>query len=171
MSDYYMWLLDRVDARGAWSGYTKLLFQLYSTTYEYAFVMDMNRAKGGESLRSIYAMEYGLFTDDVYQGPCTVLEMLIRLADNLSYNTEGDAVTWFWRLISNLGLLVMTDEKYDENYISEKLNIWMNHEYGKNGDGSLFPLHNPIVDCRTMEIWDQMNAYILENYPVSNWMD
>lgn len=171
-SDYYMWLLDKVDAlHGEKSNYSNLLQQLFSTTYVYAFIMDKNRAKGGESLRAVYALEEGLYLEDVYQGPCTVLEMLVGLADTLSFN-QGDTVSkWFWEMIDNLGLGSMDDRTYDENYISDVLHTWMNHAYEPDGTGSLFPLKYSDLDQRTMEVWNQMNAYLIENYPIGNWMD
>ena len=49
-SDYYMWLLERVEGTGMFGAlYSKLLRFLFDTKYTYTFVMDGNRAKGGES--------------------------------------------------------------------------------------------------------------------------
>ena len=171
-SDYYMWLLERVgEPHGSLNSYSRLMRYLFSTPFEYVLIMDQNRAKGGENLRSIYALEYGLYDEDVFQGPCSVLEMLIALADNLAFNSDNDNSSWFWLMLDNLGLSGMDDNSFDENYVSEKLHIWMNRLYDSDGEGSLFPLRNPSIDCRNIEIWDQMNAYLMENYPVGNWID
>lgn len=171
-SDYYMWLLSKVDnGRGITYSYSKLLDFLFSCRYEYAFEMDSNRAKAGESLRALFAMESGLYLEDVMTGDCTVLEMLIALSDYLAFNTDSHTDAWFWKLIDNLGLNDQRNDSYDENYISSQVYKWMNHDYEPDGEGSLFPLKDPHSDCRNMEVWDQMNAYLVENYPIGNWME
>lgn len=171
-NDYYMWLLSKVDdGLGACDEYSELLSLLFSVEYEYAFEMDSNRAEAGENLRSLYAMSNGLYLEDVYQGNCTVLEMLIALSDNLAFDTNCYTQEWFWQLVKNLGLDSQTDENFDENYILECLHDWMDHNYNPDGTGSLFPLEHSDKDCRNMEIWDQMNAYLTEKYPVGNWIE
>lgn len=172
MSDYYMWLLAKVDAlhRGGKS-YSYLMQLLFTTKYEYAFAMDSNRAMAGENLRSIYALEAGLYLEDVYEGPCTVLEMLIALADTIAFDMNDFSSEWFWHFLDNLGISEESDEVYDENYILDRLYTWMDHKYEMDGTGSLFPLKETNRDCRNMEIWDQMNAYLVENFPVGNWIE
>ncbi len=172
MSDYVVWLLDRVGViHGRYRNYISLMNLLLSTTYEYAFEMDGNRAKAGENLRSIFALEAGLYLEDTFDGPCTVLEMLIALSDNLAFDTNDSTEKWFWEILSNLGIANQDDEHFDENYIYRVLVRWMNHQYEENGNGSLFPLNHPINDCRNMEVWDQKNAYLVEKYPVGNWIE
>lgn len=170
--DYYMWLLDKVDAlHGDRANYSLLMQLLYSTKYEYAFVMDSNRAKSGENLRSIFALEEGYYLEDVHQGPCSVLEMLIALADNMAFDTEDTVSRWFWEMLDNLGISNMDDNHYDEEYILSRLFIWMNRQFEPDGTGSIFPLHKPVGDCRRKEIWTLMNAYLMENHPIDNWME
>lgn len=170
MSDYYMWLLDRVGGRGAYKNYQKLLFLLFSTTYEYVFDMDSNRAAAGMNLRSIFALEAGLYLEDTHEGPCTVLEMIEALADTLAFDANESTMKWFWELLDNLGIASQDDDHFDENYISSVLSRWMKHEYEPDGTGSLFPLLHPFADCRNMETWDQMNAYVVERYPIGKWI-
>lgn len=171
-SDYYMWLLSKVDdGRGVCEKYERLLDYLFSTSYEYAFKLDSNRAASGLNQRSIYALQAGLYLDDVHYGECTVLEMLIGLSEDLAFNTQTTSHEWFWLFVFNLGLAMQDNERYDENYIYKRLRTWMDHEYSENGEGSLFPLKNPKSNCRNMEVWDQMNAYLVENYPIGNWME
>lgn len=171
-SDYYMWLLDRVNAnRGEYSCYRNLLDYLFSHHFRYIFTMDKNRAKSGENLRAIFAMQEGLYLNDVFSGPCTILEMLVAISENLAFDTNEETSYWFWKLIDNLGLITQVDNNYDEYYISSVLDKWMDHRYEPNGDGSIFPMDNFEGDCRTMEIWDQMNAYLMEKYPTGNWID
>lgn len=170
--DYYAWLLDKVDAFGEeFRGYDKLLSYLYTNDFRYVLNMDANRAKGGLGLRSIYAMLAGVYLEDVKDGPCSILEMLVALADNMYMYTDEPTSKWFWEMLSNLGLLIFDDRNYDEFEVSRRLNTWMDREFDKSGQGSIYPLPEEIdIDSRNMEIWNQMNKYLLVHYPVGDWL-
>ena len=101
-SDYYMWLLDRVRAlHGEYENYVRLMKHLFSTEYIAVLPLDENRLQGGLSLRYRFALEEGVYVEDVHDGPCTVLEMLEALAENISYDTSETISRWFWELIHN----------------------------------------------------------------------
>lgn len=170
--DYYAWLLDKVDAlHGEHENYLLLMQYLYTNDFRYVLSMDANRAKGGLSLRSIYAMSAGVYLEDVKDGPCSILEMLVALADNMYMYTDEPTSKWFWEMIENLGLMIYDDNNYNENYISQKINAWMDRNFDMSGHGSIFPLPEEIdIDSRSMEIWNQMNKYLLIHYPVGDWI-
>ena len=97
--------------------------------------------------------------------------MLIALAQRLEFETalskwEKSTAQWFWVLINNLGLDTFTDENFDMEAVQEKVQIFLDRKYEKNGEGGLFPLKNPKEDQRRIEIWYQMSAYLFENYPI-----
>ena len=170
-SDYYMWLLERVEGTGMFGAlYSKLLRFLFDTKYTYTFVMDGNRAKGGESLRSIFAAEEGVFIEDVHSGPCTVLEMIEALATEMAFDKHDSISRWFWELLDNLGLMVYKDDNFNEKEIKDILNRWMSRNYEPDGKGSLFPIPGFDGDMRNVEIWDQMNIYMTKLYPVGEWL-
>jgi len=65
----------------------------------------------------------------------------------------------------NLSLTDMTNRHYDEKYVDDALYIFMNREYQSDGSGGgLVILKYPRVDMRFVEIWDQINWYLTENY-------
>ena len=97
--------------------------------------------------------------------------MLIYLAKRCEFELYNGEITVcfrdiFWELISNLGL-----EKYSKRgwkgtnvyfEIDEILNIWLERRYDEDGKGNIFPLKDPIKDQKTVEIWYQMQSYLLE---------
>jgi hypothetical protein len=152
-----------------------LLEKLQSMEF-YAFVPnDDNRAVDGTHIRDVFCEEEGQhalsFCPD---GPCTVLEMLIGLAYRLEFETaqskyEKSPREWFWILVDNLGLTEYDNHFYTDevdNHVEDVITCLLERHYASNGEGGLFPLHHARLDQRKVEIWYQMSAYIIENYPV-----
>jgi hypothetical protein len=77
---------------------------------------------------------------------------------------------WFWELIKNLKLDKFTDAFIEKSGFSaiedidEIVRKWLDRDFGMNGWGSPFPLWYPRADQRKLQMIDQMNAYLLENY-------
>ena len=145
--------------------YNKLLSKLFDVEFTWTIEMDANRAEDGLELRSRFLYnELGRETD-IY-GPCSVLEMLVALSlraeENIAMDDDiGDRTgQWFWGMITNLGLGAMYDWRYDERFVDECLDRWMNHDYAPNGRGGLFTVHHCNKDMRTAEIWYQLNWYL-----------
>ena len=168
-SDYYIWLRNLV---GDPRNYKKLIRQLDTISFTWIFALDKNRSEGGILLRGRYANETSTFEEDVRLGPCSVLEMLISLAGHMEDQLACNVETWFWVLIQNLCLDQFTDDNYDERGVDYLVSTWLNRKYEPNGAGSLFPLNNYPGDCRNLDIWSQMNAWINENYPTDDsWLN
>ena len=168
-SDYYIWLRDLVGNRRK---YNRLLRQLDSIQYSWLFSLDENRSAGGINLRSEYAWNTNTEVDDVREGPCTVLEMLIGVASHMEDQLEVSTSDCFWMLIENLGLDQYEDGDYDPRKVESIIQAWLNHNYKSNGVGSIFPLKHYSGDCRNLDIWSQMNAWISENYPADeSWLN
>jgi hypothetical protein len=91
--------------------------------------------------------------------------MLIALSDRMVEVLSMDISDWFWQLLRNLGLDQFDDRHFDNRGVSYILNMWMDRKYDSNGNGSLFPLTRYSGDCRNLDTWSQMNAWIAENYP------
>ena len=95
-----------------------------------------------------------------------MLEMLIGLSRRLSFETDREPREWFWHLLQVLHLDQYDDSRRipeeEVDAILERV-IW--RTYGHNGDGGLFPLQNPSQDQRNVEIWYQLNEYLLEQAP------
>lgn len=168
-SDYYIWLRNLV---GNHMEYGKLVKQLDETPFEWLFTLDENRSAGGINLRGRYAEETSINEEDVRTGPCSVLEMLIGVAGHMEDQLACDTETWFWQLIENLCLDQFDDDNYDYRGVEYILNTWLHREYTSSGAGSIFPLKDYPGDCRNLDIWSQMNAWINENYPANDsWLD
>lgn len=180
--DYFSWLCEMVcvDGRYTDEAYWILAKALWDTDFTWILPMDESRAKDGEYLRYLYELDGGT---DGYDGPCTVLEMLVALADRMDsvldeLDGEKRISLYFWEMIDNLGLSKYSDmalmshgDGYDvilEGREREGIDIiledWMDRRIDYDGTGGLFPLKHPREDQRGVNIWYQCNAYMLENY-------
>lgn len=164
-SDYYIWLRDIVGNIG---DYDLLIKQLDRIPFEWVFALDENRAAGGILLRSRYANDFSVDDEEVRTGPCTVLEMLIALADHMVDQLGADTSRWFWQLIENLHLDAYDDYNYDARCVESIILSWLLRDYEGDGEGSIFPLKAYSGDCRNLDMWSQMNAWISENYPTDD---
>lgn len=177
---YFEWLCDLsgIDLEGRES-YSKLALQLYESPFYSVIMRDINRAKDGERLRLEYAEEHNLDAagySELAEQPCSYLEMLVALSMRMSELTvdgEDDGYSvkkFFWEILGNVGLDGLSDSKWVWDESSEMVNMTLNaisnRWYLTNGKGGLFPLKVPKCDQTEVEIWYQMNAYIMENYDV-----
>ena len=173
-SDPYFKYLCRLVKKGNPDGesYHFLMLQLYQVTFYSIRPNDDNRERDGEHLRDEFIEKYPDEEVD-YVVACSMLEMLIGLA----YRMEGIIVgepfektmsECFWLFLNNLGLDLMDDHTYLHHNVDvevdEKLRIFVNRGYERDGNGGLFPLNRPKRDQTKIEIWYQMSDYLLENY-------
>jgi len=179
---YYRYLVRLVD-RGKDYRKSGMIFDALWRKEFYSIVNnDFNREADGLQLRTEPFVSWVLDGIDIRRfikrdkhcfGPCRVLEMLIALSKRCefaTYDPDGCPTykDWFWELISNLNLdiyRIVGDDELIE--IKEKLDVLLERRYLKNGKGGLFPLKDPDYDQRKIEIWYQMQAYVMEkkNYP------
>jgi hypothetical protein len=171
---YLTWLyglVSSVENRNPAHGHRNLFKQMYETSFEGWVPNDDNRAADGKDLRIIFLQSTGYPLDDP-QGQwfdlgCSILEMIIALAAKVSYEDMDEAppVAWFWRMVHNLGLDGYTDDIFEisiQEEVAEVLDRFNSRKYEYNGQGGLFPLREPREDQRTVELWTQMSAYLLE---------
>lgn len=167
---YLKWLYAQVASprlRNPSRTYWSLLLQMYTTPYVWFVPNDDNRVADGVYLRDEFAHETGaIATQAWFEMECSVLEMLVGLARRLSFEDEGEARDWFWHLLENLGITPACADAHFNNEIADKVGealdrvIWRTFRY--NGQGGLFPLRHPDKDQRKVELWYQLNAYLLE---------
>lgn len=130
--------------------------------------MDENRASDGLDLRYRFVdlMGFDIPVEEIYDKPCSVLEMLVALSlrceetimDDTRYgNRTGQ---WFWGMIKNLGLGDMIDSRFDRRECDYILKRFLNRDYDSDGRGGLFTIKDPRRDLRTVEIWYQLNWYL-----------
>lgn len=168
---YFEWLYGQVGAvrnRNPARSYWKLLVALYTTEFQWFVSNDDNRIEDGKDLRFEFIDEYG--DEGVHQDwlelGCSMLEMMLALARRMSYEAEGTSVDWFWKMVKNLELDTYTDAVYEiaiSEEVEEVLERVNKRTYARSGAGGLFPLRYSTHDQRTVELWYQMSAYLLES--------
>lgn len=171
---YLTWLYSLVSSvqnTNPSNNHWKLLRVLYTTAF-YGYVPnDDNRSADGKDLRIEFLQSTGYPLYDPYGNwfdlDCSVLEMLLALARRAAFEdeAEGSPVEWFWRMIHNLELDSYTDDIFEisvQETVEEVLARLNERKYARNGAGGLFPLSNTRIDQRTVELWTQMSAYLLE---------
>ena len=156
---YFLWLCGLVEMDDPERGYLGALRQMYDDEFSESTAVlvgnDINRIGDGLALRDAYEGR-------APSGPCSTLEMLIALADRMSldlgYMSKDD---WFWCMIHNLRL---DHHRWDYKDVACILRNLRKRKYAKDGLGGLFPLYSPTCDQREVEIWYQMQAYVVENF-------
>ena len=167
-NEYFEWMYNMMyrQTRLHHASYRELLRFLYDTEFRFTIAQDGNRAADGVDLRYSFARERGY--DNIFQhlsGPCNVLEMLVALAirceDHIMYDPDvGDRTAqWFWGMIANMNLGLMSDAKFDRRFVEERVSIFLDREYSPDGEGGLFTVENCRYDMRTVEIWYQACWY------------
>lgn len=156
--------------------YEDLLTHLHKIEFYSLVPNDDNRGADGEHLREIFTTEVGpTGSSSLPDMSCTVLEMLIGVAKRLEFDLMGSSFErsvgeWFWVLIDNLGLEYCDRTAYYQMNagieVEERIRIFLERRYSFDGDGGLFPLQSADKDQREVEIWYQMSAWVIENYPI-----
>lgn len=164
---YLSWLYSQVGdvrVRNKSRTYWDLLTQLYSKQFVWLVPNDDNRVQDGLDLRYEWSLETGITPDSKWLDEgCSFLEMLIALSRRLAFEGQGHPPVWFWHLIGNLGLQDCTDRsKYNQGWVDAVVNNVILRTYEPNGRGGLFPMRYPKHDQREVEIWYQMNEYLLD---------
>ena len=164
---YLTWLYSKVGATEVTSPkrtYWSLFRYLYQKEFVWTIPNDDNRMEDGRDLRYEF-LEDARVTDpdpDWMDMGCSILELLVALARRLEFEDGKPARNWFWHLLDNLGLDKQTDARFDQIYTEDVIDVFIWRNYESNGRGGLFPLKHPKEDQRGVEIWYQLNAYILE---------
>lgn len=168
---YLEWLYSQFGAvrnRNPARSYWKLAKKLYTTEFVWLIPNDDNRVEDGILLRQEFVNEQGSdgVTDAWMALGCSVLEMMVALAKRAAYQTGEPDADWMGRFFTNLGIVDFRDSKFNataERRISEILETFIYRGYREDGVGGLFPLQRPRQDQTKVELWYQLNEYILEN--------
>lgn len=172
-NEYFKWLVFNVMGSNNHT-YCKLCKDLYDTQFKWLIPNDINRSFDGEKLREKFCiyMDYN-FSDLSMSEEANLLEVFYGLALRCEWNildnyNNFDVRYWFNKFLINLELNLFTDNDYyfygGKDKIDVILNRFMKRTYNKNGKGGLFPLRFCNENQRKVEIWYQMNSYLLENY-------
>ncbi|MDF2800253.1 MAG: hypothetical protein K0S61_156 [Anaerocolumna sp.] len=168
---YSSWLHSQVDEN---EEFTHLILYLHFKKFLWSVPNDDNRTFDGKTLRIKFCDECKVYYDqEQYEETCSMLELIIGLAyrcRNMMADTGNDNPMkyWFWKFLSNVGLDKFSDKAWVDSKTEYKvdsiLNKIIDRTYEKDGKGGLFPLKNAKKDQRKVELWYQMNAYLVEKY-------
>lgn len=169
---YLDWLYSQVatvKTRPRTRTYWSLFRHLYDTIFVAIVPHDENRVADAQDLR----YEFLADCEDVQgdpewmRAPCTMFELLLILARQLAFEMDDKQQMWFWHLMQVLDLEPFNDHEYDnqvQEVVTDTLERVVWRTYSPNGEGGLFPLRNPHQDQRQVELWYQLNAYLLEQF-------
>lgn len=170
---YFDWKYKLMNTE-RYQSYRKLFIKLDRIEYKYTIPLDENRLIEGVGLRFIFGEDVGIHSVDIMKTfdnqRCSVLEMLIALAikceQEIMWDPDlGDRTDkWFWEMLTNLNLHNMVDESFNEEYVEEVINKWLNRDYNYYGEGNIFVIQNPRQDLREVETWYQLCWYLEEIY-------
>lgn len=159
---YFQWLAEQVnvDVGGRPKEWDGLFRHIHSKDFIWTVPNDDNRIGDAIYLR----LEFWDGRPIPRRGVST-FEVMVALSRRLEFVAGGDRELWAGQLIKNLGLQKMFDplssRKHDR--IEEVLDTLIWRTYEPNGEGGFFPLKFAKEDQTKVEIWYQMNAYIIEN--------
>lgn len=166
---YFEWLCDIVGSTKCYGyiSFKKLLYRLHNIPFRYCILKDENRAEDGISLRYRFAVESGYSeAPEDLDDPCSVFEMMVALSIRCEQSIMDDPSIgdrtgqWFWRMITNLGLGHMMDERFDSSLVDDIISRFLDREYEPDGRGGLFTIRNCKYDLRDVEIWRQLCWYL-----------
>lgn len=166
---HYLDYLKDLVGENETSMYNILLNSMYETNFYSDVEMDINRIKDVEILRDNYLNlihddpKFRIFRREVYGKPASLLEVLVRLSERISEIVDHPCEFWFAEMLSNLGLDRLNDDEFDKYEYEEIVKNLLDRTYCKDGKGGLFPLKNAKKDQRKVEIWYQMQEYLIEN--------
>ena len=147
--------------------YRRMASWLLAKPFTSSVAGDKNRIADGMELRRGYS--------DAPKGCGRVLEVMVAMCQKLDYMAYGmvpanfgGPEAWFMRMIENLGVASLTDGVWDksasdaEEIMQEQVGRWLDRDYEYDGTGGIFPLSHPNDDQAKVELWYQMNAYLME---------
>lgn len=177
---YFDFLYSKIAGREKLKKVARYLFDRWE--FYWTVPNDDNRQADGYDLRYeflAYLDDAGthytrVAMDHLLEEPVSVFEVIVALTNRIDfqlydYMSEPRNSQWFLEVLSNLGISDFVDSNWDEyaeQSVDRVMQVLLDRTYDENGNGSLFPLENPTQDMTRVEIWYQMMAYLLENYPI-----
>jgi len=158
---YYDWLVSQIHIPVEQT-FNGLFERMHNTEFVWFIPNDDNRIGDAFDLRREFlnGRNHTLKLEGA-----TLLEILVSLSRRAEFVDGGDdASKWAWKLLKNLKLTKkfdpLTPDDIDE--IDNILFTLIWRTYRPNGQGGFFPLKHPDEDQTKVEIWYQLNKYIIE---------
>lgn len=158
---YFRWLISQIQIPND-NSYLYLFERMHNLEFIWTIPNDDNRIQDALDLRKEFEEEN---PGELKLSFVSLFEILICLSRRLEFTAGGSAPEWAWQLLDNLNLIKMSDpvSGFDISRIDDILYTLVWRTYNENGEGGFFPLKNPKEDQTKVEIWYQMNAYVIEN--------
>ena len=144
--------------------YRQLAETLMDIPFKVIVPQDQNRVLDAEEMRRDW--------DDAPRGDASVFEVLISLCQHVMWMAGGivdngpkSEEGWFFEMVRNLGILQFSDDIWSDEtseYVRDRVEKWVERDYEYDGTGGIFPLQHPHDDQAKVELWYQMNAYLME---------
>jgi hypothetical protein len=162
--EYYGWLKAQVEIPNGKS-YDGLFEIMHNTEFVWMVPNDDNRLQDGLELRD----EFANGSKQILNLPgVTLLEILISLSRRTAFTAGGTPEQWAWQLLRNLRLHKKPDPltEHQATRVKDILDTLIWRTYQRDGRGGFFPLKHPDEDQTKVEIWYQMNKYVMEMDPL-----
>lgn len=165
---YLDWLYSQVASvkrRDPHHTYWNIFRILFTTEFLWFVPNDDNRIEDGKDLRDEFVRECNIdiVDEDWFELDCSMLELMIGMAKRLSFEDDRTPRQWFWEMMHNIGFYDYNDAtNISEPEVKRVLDRIIWRTYKRNGSGGFFPLRYPRQDQRQVELWYQLNAYLLE---------
>jgi len=168
---YFQWLCA---LGGKQRTHEMLLTIMHQSDFIVLNELDRNRVEDGRGLRERYLNQTGINVLRMNNDCITFLEVVIALAEKMSFLTSQETDPpfthkWFGVLLKNSGLVVFTDDSFqsiDAGTVREKIKNINFRMYAPDGNGGFFPLEKTHVDQRQVELWFQMQEWLDENVDI-----
>ena len=170
---YLDWLYDQVASlkpRHKRLSYWKLFRQLQATIFVSIVPHDENRIADAKELRYEFLADAEDEQGDLdwIRSPCSMLELLVILSRVAAFEMDDRVDVWFWHFVEEVLDFGQFDDRNFNSHSQEEIDSTLNRviwrQYEPDGHGGLFPLRSSARDQRDVELWYQLNAYLVEQF-------
>lgn len=157
---YYVWLVSQVAVSGG-KTYNETFDIMHATEFQWTVANDDNRVQDGLDLRTEFMGDHN---GEITLLGVSFLEVMIGLSRRLAFIAGGEAPKWAWHLMKNIRLRKYSDPLSHTGMrrVSDILDTVIWRQYHPDGRGGFFPLQNPSEDQTKVELWYQLNSYVIE---------
>ena len=146
---------------------------LHTLPYRWTLQRDENRMYDGLNMRREYE-DYLAGRDGDIPGEeeeCSMLEFFVgfshRLVRDMMSDEDFDRKELLGIMLNNIDIWRWDDSRWNkkaESDIKEAIDIWVDLDYNKHGEGGLFPIAEPYDDLREVDMWVQASWWYEWNF-------
>jgi hypothetical protein len=165
---YVAWLyaqVSNVNHRSRRRTYWALMTTLYDCEFVALVPNDDNRVEDIKDLKNEFLLDAEIpHAEASWYDNVTFLELLVVLARMLDFETDFGIEYCFMHMLENIELRDLTDNNgFSTDEVHRIVDKVVSRAYDHNGHGGLFPLKFSADDQREIDLWYQLNAYVIEN--------